>query len=88
MIPREVELTPIARRRLAALKEFSDLGAGFKIAALHLLLQAWQLSPGKKISYLNLLSHSNHLSNIFPGPSGPGNALVVKKGAPVKRIVM
>jgi transcription-repair coupling factor (superfamily II helicase) len=39
LIPREVELTPIARRRLAALKEFSDLGAGFKIAALDLELR-------------------------------------------------
>jgi transcription-repair coupling factor (superfamily II helicase) len=39
MLPPEVELTPIARRRLAALKEFSDLGAGFKIAALDLELR-------------------------------------------------
>jgi transcription-repair coupling factor (superfamily II helicase) len=39
LIPAEQELTPIARRRLAALKEFSDLGAGFKIAALDLELR-------------------------------------------------
>ncbi len=39
LLPAEVELTPIARRRLAALKEFSDLGAGFKIAALDLELR-------------------------------------------------
>src|SRR5438874_1026003 len=39
LVPAEVELTPIARRRLAALKEFSDLGAGFKIAALDLELR-------------------------------------------------
>ena len=39
MIPPEKELTDIARRRLAALKEFSDLGAGFKIAALDLELR-------------------------------------------------
>jgi transcription-repair coupling factor (superfamily II helicase) len=39
LIPRENELTEIARRRLAALKEFSDLGAGFKIAALDLELR-------------------------------------------------
>ncbi|HUN83384.1 MAG TPA: transcription-repair coupling factor [Terracidiphilus sp.] len=39
LIPPEQELTPIARRRLAALKEFSDLGAGFKIAALDLELR-------------------------------------------------
>src|SRR6201984_1849711 len=36
LVPTETELTPVARRRLAALKEFSDLGAGFKIAALDL----------------------------------------------------
>jgi transcription-repair coupling factor (superfamily II helicase) len=39
MLPPEIELTPVARRRLAALKEFSDLGAGFKIAALDLELR-------------------------------------------------
>ncbi|MGO9636338.1 MAG: transcription-repair coupling factor [Terracidiphilus sp.] len=39
LIPPEQDLTPIARRRLAALKEFSDLGAGFKIAALDLELR-------------------------------------------------
>jgi len=39
LIPPERELTDIARRRLAALKEFSDLGAGFKIAALDLELR-------------------------------------------------
>src|ERR1017187_6120783 len=35
----DTELTEIARKRLAALKEFSDLGAGFKIAALDLELR-------------------------------------------------
>jgi transcription-repair coupling factor (superfamily II helicase) len=39
LIPPEQQLTDIARRRLAALKEFSDLGAGFKIAALDLELR-------------------------------------------------
>ena len=39
LIPPEQELTQIARARLAALKEFSDLGAGFKIAALDLELR-------------------------------------------------
>ncbi|MEO6966368.1 MAG: TRCF domain-containing protein, partial [Acidobacteriaceae bacterium] len=39
LIPSDKELTDIARRRLAALKEFSDLGAGFKIAALDLELR-------------------------------------------------
>ncbi len=39
LIPPEQELNEVARRRLAALKEFSDLGAGFKIAALDLELR-------------------------------------------------
>jgi transcription-repair coupling factor (superfamily II helicase) len=39
LIPTETALTSIARQRLAALKEFSDLGAGFRIAALDLELR-------------------------------------------------
>ena len=39
LIPSELELTPIARRRLSAIREFSDLGAGFRIAALDLELR-------------------------------------------------
>ncbi len=39
LIPLNTELSEIARKRLAALKEFSDLGAGFKIAALDLELR-------------------------------------------------
>jgi transcription-repair coupling factor (superfamily II helicase) len=36
LVPSRRELTPEARRRLGALVEFSDLGAGFRIAALDL----------------------------------------------------
>ncbi|TAN23028.1 MAG: transcription-repair coupling factor [Acidobacteria bacterium] len=39
LVPAEVELPPLARKRLAAMREFSDLGAGFKIAALDLELR-------------------------------------------------
>jgi len=39
LVPPERSLTPLARRRLAALKEFSELGAGFRIAALDLELR-------------------------------------------------
>jgi len=38
-VPPEGSLSPIARRRLAALKEFSELGSGFRIAALDLELR-------------------------------------------------
>ncbi len=39
LIPGDRELTDIARKRLAALREFSELGAGFKMAALDLELR-------------------------------------------------
>ncbi len=39
LVPDESALTPVARRRLAAIREFSDLGAGFRIAALDLELR-------------------------------------------------
>jgi transcription-repair coupling factor (superfamily II helicase) len=39
LVPPEQVLTDIARKRLAAMKEFSELGAGFRIAALDLELR-------------------------------------------------
>ena len=53
LLPAEIELTPIARRRLAALKEFSELGAGFKIAALDLELRgAGNLLGGEQSGHI------------------------------------
>ena len=54
LVPADAELTPIARRRLAALKEFSDLGAGFKIAALDLELRgAGNLLGGQQSGHID-----------------------------------
>jgi transcription-repair coupling factor (superfamily II helicase) len=39
LVPEDKELSEVARKRLAALKEFSELGSGFKIAALDLELR-------------------------------------------------
>jgi transcription-repair coupling factor (superfamily II helicase) len=36
LIPPEDSLSPVAKKRLAAIKEFSDLGSGFRVAALDL----------------------------------------------------
>src|SRR5438128_2510200 len=36
LIPPEDTLSPVAKKRLAAIREFSDLGSGFRIAALDL----------------------------------------------------
>jgi len=39
IVPDQANLTPVARRRLAAIREFTELGAGFRIAALDLELR-------------------------------------------------
>src|SRR6185295_18937260 len=36
LVPARQALTPVARRRLKALQEFSELGSGFRIAAMDL----------------------------------------------------
>jgi len=56
LIPSEQELTPIARRRLAAIREFSDLGAGFRIAALDLELRgAGNLLGGQQSGHIEAI---------------------------------
>src|SRR3954471_2207924 len=63
LVPAEQELTPIARRRLAALKEFSDLGAGFKIAALDLELRgAGNLLGGQQSGHIDAVGFELYTS--------------------------
>jgi transcription-repair coupling factor (superfamily II helicase) len=63
LIPADTELSPIARRRLAALKEFSDLGAGFKIAALDLELRgAGNLLGGEQSGHIDAIGFEMYTS--------------------------
>ncbi len=63
LIPSDTELSPIARRRLAALKEFSDLGAGFKIAALDLELRgAGNLLGGEQSGHIDAIGFEMYTS--------------------------
>src|SRR6202167_896927 len=63
LIPPENELTEIARRRLAALKEFSDLGAGFKIAALDLELRgAGNMLGGEQSGHIEAVGFEMYTS--------------------------
>ena len=63
LIPPERELTDIARRRLAALKEFSDLGAGFKIAALDLELRgAGNMLGGEQSGHIEAIGFELYTS--------------------------
>ena len=49
-------MTPIARRRLSAIREFSDLGAGFRLAALDLELRgAGNILGGQQSGHLDAL---------------------------------
>jgi transcription-repair coupling factor (superfamily II helicase) len=53
LIPAEQTLTPVARKRLAAIREFSDLGSGFRIAALDLEIRgAGNLLGGQQSGHI------------------------------------
>ncbi len=62
LVPPEAELTETARKRLAALKEFSELGAGFKIAALDLELRgAGNLLGGEQHGHINAVGYDTYV---------------------------
>jgi transcription-repair coupling factor (superfamily II helicase) len=62
LVPPDTELTEVARKRLAALKEFSDLGAGFKIAALDLELRgAGNLLGGEQHGHINSVGFDTYV---------------------------
>ncbi len=62
LVPPDTELSEIARKRLAALREFSDLGAGFKIAALDLELRgAGNLLGGEQHGHIAAVGFDTYL---------------------------
>jgi transcription-repair coupling factor (superfamily II helicase) len=62
LVPPDTELSELARKRLAALKEFSDLGAGFKIAALDLELRgAGNLLGGEQHGHINVVGFDTYV---------------------------
>ncbi len=62
LVPSDGDLTEVARKRLAALKEFSDLGAGFKIAALDLELRgAGNLLGGEQHGHIASVGYETYL---------------------------
>jgi transcription-repair coupling factor (superfamily II helicase) len=78
LIASEDTLTPIARRRLAALKEFSDLGAGFRLAALDLELRgAGNLLGAEQHGHLNAIGIDLYLKMLE-------QTVEELKGAPAK----
>jgi len=62
LVPDDGELTEVARKRLAALKEFSDLGSGFKIAALDLELRgAGNLLGGEQHGHIASVGYETYV---------------------------
>jgi transcription-repair coupling factor (superfamily II helicase) len=76
LIPKDSELSEIARRRLAALKEFSDLGAGLKIAALDLELRgAGNMLGGEQSGHIEAVGfelYTSMLENAVKELKGEG----------------
>jgi transcription-repair coupling factor (superfamily II helicase) len=62
LVPADTQLSELARKRLAALKEFSDLGAGFKIAALDLELRgAGNLLGGEQHGHIEAVGYDTYI---------------------------
>jgi transcription-repair coupling factor (superfamily II helicase) len=54
LIPPQEALSPVARKRLGAIKEFSDLGSGFRVAALDLEIRgAGNLLGGEQSGHID-----------------------------------
>ena len=62
LIPAEQTLSPIARKRLAAIREFSDLGSGFRIAALDLEIRgAGNLLGGQQSGHIEAVGFDTYM---------------------------
>ena len=56
LVPPEDTLSPVARKRLAAIREFSDLGSGFRVAALDLEIRgAGNLLGGEQSGHIEAI---------------------------------
>jgi len=62
LIPPRESLSPVARKRLAAIKEFSDLGSGFRVAALDLEIRgAGNLLGGEQSGHIDAVGFEMYL---------------------------
>jgi len=62
LIPPEDNLSPVAKKRLAAIKEFSDLGSGFRVAALDLEIRgAGNLLGGEQSGHIEALGFEMYM---------------------------
>jgi transcription-repair coupling factor (superfamily II helicase) len=62
LIPPEEALSPVAKQRLAAIREFSDLGSGFRVAALDLEIRgAGNLLGGEQSGHIEAVGFDMYM---------------------------
>ena len=62
LIPPETTLSPVAKKRLAAIREFSDLGSGFRVAALDLEIRgAGNLLGGEQSGHIETVGFEMYM---------------------------
>ncbi len=62
LAPERSRMTQLARKRLAALEEFSDLGSGFRIAAMDLELRgAGNMLGGEQAGHINAIGYDLYI---------------------------
>jgi transcription-repair coupling factor (superfamily II helicase) len=62
LIPPEESLSPVAKKRLAAIREFSDLGSGFRVAALDLEIRgAGNLLGGEQSGHIEAVGFDMYM---------------------------
>ena len=62
LIPPETTLSPVAKKRLAAIREFSDLGSGFRVAALDLEIRgAGNLLGGEQSGHIETIGFEMYM---------------------------
>jgi transcription-repair coupling factor (superfamily II helicase) len=62
LIPPQESLSPVARKRLAAIKEFSDLGSGFRVAAVDLEIRgAGNLLGGEQSGHIDAVGFEMYM---------------------------
>ena len=62
LVPPEDSLSPVAKKRLAAIREFSDLGSGFRVAALDLEIRgAGNLLGGEQSGHIEAVGFDMYM---------------------------
>ena len=62
LVPPDDALSPVARKRLAAIREFSDLGSGFRVAALDLEIRgAGNLLGGEQSGHMETVGFEMYM---------------------------